>query len=80
MGGSSQHVCAHGDGDHGFGHVDSGLAVAHEATPSDHLAEAALDDPAAYRDLETCMVIGSPDDLDGEMQIGGLVNELEPAV
>ena len=52
MGVSSEEISAHGDEDHGLGDVDARLVVSDEAAPPDHPAEAALDDPAAWKHLE----------------------------
>src|SRR6476619_6215603 len=77
---SSDEIAAHGDEDHGVRDVDALLVVAHEAPPSGHPAEGALDDPAAWQDLESLLVVGSTNDLDDEVKVGGLVHELQPVI
>ena len=42
MGDAAEQQCAHGDMDHGLGHVEASLVVADEAAPPDHPAEGAL--------------------------------------
>jgi hypothetical protein len=76
MGVSSDEVSAHCDEDHGLRDVDAFLVVAYEASPSGHLAECALDNPAPGQNLEALLIIGPADDLDDEVEIGGLVHEL----
>lgn len=71
---------AHGDVDHGDGHVDATLVVTHEASPADHPTEAALDDPTAGQDLEPCLPFVATDDLQDEVEIGGLVHQLQPII
>jgi hypothetical protein len=80
MGVSADEIAAHGDEDHGVGDVDALLVVTHEAAPSGHLAEGALDHPASAQDLEALVVVGSADDLDDEVEVGSLVHELEPVI
>src|SRR3954454_13340103 len=80
MGVSSDEIAAHCDKDHGLRDVDALLVVAHEAAPSCHPAEGPLDDPAAGEDLEALLVVGSTDDLDHEVEIGGFVHELQPVI
>ena len=77
---SSDEISAHGDEDHGLRDVDALFVVAHEAPPSGHPAEGALDDPAAWQDLESLLAVGSTNDLDGEVKVGGLVHELQPVI
>lgn len=72
---SADEVCAHCDEDHGARDVDALLVVAHEAAPSGHPAEGPLSDLASWQDFEALPVIRSTDDLDHEVQIGGLVHE-----
>ena len=60
--------------------VDALLVVAHEASPSCHPAEGSIDDPAPGKNFEALLVVGSADDLDDEVEIGGLVHELQPIV
>ncbi len=79
---SADEIAAHSDKDHGVRDVDALLVVAHEAAPSCHPAEGALDNPAAGRtsDFEALLVVGSADDLYHEVQIDGLVHELQPVI
>src|SRR5262249_44638620 len=77
---SPEHDAAHGDEDHGVGDVDPLLVVADETSPSDHPAEGALDHPATRQDLEAFLVVGSPDDLDDEVEIGGFVHQFEAVI
>jgi hypothetical protein len=77
---SADEVSAHGDKDHRLRDVDTLLVVAHEPAPSGHPSEGALDDPAAWQDLEAVLAVGSADDLDDELEVGGLVHKFEPVV
>ena len=80
MGVSAEQIAAHGDEDHGLGDVDALLVVAHETAPAGHPAEGALDHPSARQNLEALLVVGPADDLDDEVEIGGLVHEFQPVV
>ena len=80
MGVSSDEISAHGDQDHGVRDVDAFLVITHEASPSCHPSEGALDDPAARQNLETLLIIRPADDLDDEVEIGGFVHEFEPVI
>lgn len=77
---SADEIAAHGDEDHGVGDVDAAFIVAYEATPARHPAERALDHPAAGQDLEALRAFAASDDLDHEVEICGLVHQLEPVV
>lgn len=77
---SADEVAAHGDEDHGVRDVDAFLIVAHEASPSCHPSEGALDNPAPGQNLEALLIIRPADDLDHEVEIGGFVHELEPVI
>lgn len=79
MSGSADKISAHSDEDHGSRDIVTLLVVAHEAAPSCHPAEGPLDDPAAGQNLEALLVVGATDDLDHEIEVGGLVREREPA-
>ena len=57
------------------------LVVAHSTAPADHPSEGSLDDPAARgKTLKPPLVVGSSDDLDDEVEVGGLVHELQPVI
>lgn len=71
---SADEIAAHSDKDHGVRDVDAFLVVAHEAAPSRHPAEGALDNPAARQDFEALLVVGSADNLYHEVQVGGLAS------
>lgn len=71
---------AHGDVDHGLGHVEALLVVANEASPTDHPAEGALHHPPARDDLEARRLVGAADDLDDEVEERSLVHELRAVV
>ena len=75
MNGASEEHASEGDVDHGLGAVDALLIVAPEPTPSGRPPEGAFDDLAARQDFEALGGIGSFDDLDGEVEEGGLVHE-----
>ena len=70
VGEPAQHERAHADVDHGAGHVQAHLVVAHQPAPARHPAECALDDPAARQHLEAFLVRQLADDLQGEALVG----------
>ncbi len=76
MADSTEEEASHGDMDHGLGNVDALLVVAHQPPPSGEPAEGSLDDPATGQDLEAGFGIDAADDLDDEVEEGGLVHEL----
>src|SRR5918994_663759 len=77
---SAQQVSAYGDEEHGVGNVDAALVVAHEPPPASHPSKGALDYPSARKNLEATLAFGSANDLEQEVEIGGLVHELEPVI
>src|ERR1700733_6113100 len=77
---SSHEETAHGDMDHGDSDVDKALVVAHEPAPSDHPAESPLHDPAAWENLKSFLAVAATDDFQHELQIGGLVHQLQPII
>ena len=77
---SADEIYAHSDEDHGMGDVDTLLVVAHEAAPPLHPAEGSFDHPAAWQNFKALLVIRPADDLDNELQVRGLVHQLEPVV
>ena len=76
MGDAAEQQRAHGDVDHSLRHVEALPVVVHQAVPADHPAEWALDGPSARDDLEACRFVGPPDDLDDEVEEGGVFHEL----
>ena len=60
--------------------VDALLVVAHETSPARHPAEAAFNDPPAGGHLEARLLVRPPDDLHDEVEVAGLVHQLEPVV
>ena len=80
MGDAAEQQGAHGDVDHGLGHVDAPFVVADEAPPADHPTEGALHHPASRDDLEARCPVGATDDLDDEVEESSLVHELGAVV
>ena len=76
MGDAPEKKASHGDVDHGFGHVDALLVVAHEPTPAGHPGEGAFRDPTARQHLEARLAVDAADDLDDEVLEFSLVHEL----
>lgn len=76
MGDAPEQEASHGDVDHGFGDVEAGLVVAHEAMPAGHPSEGPFDHPAAWLDLEALLARDLAHDLDGEVPVGGGAGEL----
>ena len=62
MDGSAWGIAARGDGDHGLGDVDAGLAVFDQVTPARHPAEAALHHPSAGRNIRAFLLAGPSGD------------------
>lgn len=77
---AAQEQASERDMDHGVRHIDSFLIIAHEPSPSCHPTERALDDPAARENLEASRRVGSPDDLDDEVEKGRFVHQFCPVV
>src|SRR5271170_615388 len=77
---SADEISTHGDEDHGVRDVDALLVVAHEASPTGHPAEGPFHDPATGQNLEAFLVIGSADDFDDEIEVGGLLHEFESII
>src|SRR5260370_6071946 len=80
MADSAQEEATHGDVDHGLGDVDPLLVVAHEAAPPGHPTKGALDHPAQWQHLEAWFGVDAADDLDDEVEEGGLVHECCPVI
>src|SRR6266481_3751684 len=80
MADSAQEEATHGDVDHGLGDVDPLLVVAHEAAPPGHPTKGALDHPAPWQHLEAWFGVDAADDLDDEVEEGGLVHECCPVI
>jgi len=78
VGDSADEHCGHGDVDHGVGDVHSGLVISDEAPMADHPTEGWLDHPSSGQDHEGGL--GPFDDLDREVEEGGLVEQLSPVV
>lgn len=71
---------AHGDVDLGDGHLGVAFVIAHEAPPSDHPTEAALDHLTERQELEACLQFVAMDHLQDEVEIGGLVHPFQPVM
>lgn len=71
---------AHGDVDYRFGNIEARFAIAHEAPPSRHPAEGALDDLAPRQDLEVGLTLDASNDFDHEVEIGGLAHQVAPVI
>src|ERR1700741_217995 len=80
MADSAQEEATHGDVDHSLGDVDPLLVVAHEAAPPGHPTKGALDHPAPWQHLEAWFGVDAADDLDDEVEEGGLVHECRPVI
>ncbi len=80
MGISSDEISTHGDENHGVRDIDALFVVTHEAPPSCHPSEGSLDHPASGQDLEALLVVGSPYDLNDEIEVGSLVHQLQPII
>jgi hypothetical protein len=68
----SEEDAAHCDMGHDLGYVDAGLLFAQEAPPAGHPGEGPLDHPAPGQDLEAGRALDPADNLDGEVEEGGL--------
>ena len=73
MGDAAEQEGAHGEADHGLGHVETPLVVEDETVPSDHPAGGLLHHSPAWEDATTFLV-RAPDDLDDEVEEGSLVH------
>lgn len=71
---------AHGEEDHGLGHVEASFVIADEAAVAGHPADTALDHPAARDHLEARIGVAAAYDLDHEIEEGGLVEQLAAVV
>lgn len=80
MGDAAEQKGAHGDMDHGLGHIEALFVIADEAAPADHPAEGALHNSTSRDDLDASRLVGAADDLDHEVEEGGLVHELRAVV
>ena len=65
---------------HSFGDIYTGFVVSHEAAPSCHTSKGSFNDPSPRQDLEACLFVGTPANLDDKVQEGSLVHELPPVV
>jgi hypothetical protein len=54
--------------------------MASETSRRAHPAEGAFDHPSAGQNLKALLIVGASDDLDAEVEIGGLVHQLQPVV
>ena len=72
----AQKQASQGDMDHGFGHIEARLVVAHEPAPARHPAKSTFDHPTSRQHFEAWAFVGSAYDLQHEVPEQGFVEQL----
>ncbi|MDR6182249.1 hypothetical protein QE368_001091 [Asaia bogorensis NBRC 16594] len=80
MADAAEQKAAHGDIDHGSGHVQALFVVADEASPPCHPAERAFHHPSSPLHLEALLLGELADNLEGEVLKRGKARQLAPVV
>jgi hypothetical protein len=80
VGNTPEQEAAHGDVNHGFGHIEALLIIPHETAPFGHPSEGSLHDPAARQHFEARLMIAAADNLQNKVTISAGVEQFGAVV